>query len=69
MRYLVRRQHGYDWVNDCTMIVEPDKGVTFENADNSELKACFQEWQSADIRKYSFDFEYLRKLIANGDAE
>lgn len=67
--YTVRRQEGYEWVNDCTLMVEPDHGISFENADNSELRKCFEEWDNADIRQYNFDFDYLRRLIVNGDAE
>ena len=68
-RYTVRRQNGYEWVNDCTLVIEPDVGVKFENDRNSELRKCYEEWDSANVNNYNFDFEYLRKLIANGDAE
>jgi hypothetical protein len=68
-RYTVRRQDGYEWINDCTMIVEPDVGVKFENDRNSELRKCYEEWAAANVNNYNFDFEYLRKLISNGDAE
>ena len=67
--YNVRRQEGYTWHNDCTLVIRPNTGLEFSNDRDSVLKQAFDEWESIDIKKYHFDYDYLKGIITNGGGD
>jgi hypothetical protein len=66
--YQVSRQEDRTWIPDCTISVKPDEGVTFDGAEDSIVKSAFDEWKVADISRFSFDFNEIKRILEGGKA-
>lgn len=65
--YIVKRQEDYDWIDDCTLVIKPNYGIEFHNAEHSVLKAMYQQWQEIDIARFAYDIAGLNRIINGGD--